>query len=83
MPRLRRSRRPVPTRQRRAARWTQTGEFDAGEEIRAWKSAETAGSFLAVSSGKETDTELRIWNTDTGELIYDSTAEGEIENEKQ
>ena len=61
---------------------TQTGEFDAGEEIRAWKSAETeAGSFLAVSSGKETDTELRIWNTDTGELIYDSTAEGEIENE--
>ena len=52
---------------------TQTGEFPVDGEISTWKFKETdAGSFLAVLAVNRGKTELKIWNTDTGALFYDS-----------
>ena len=56
---------------------TQTGEFAVDGEIGTWKYAETdAGAFLAALAVNRGKTSLKIWNTDTGGLFYDSAETG-------
>ena len=56
---------------------TQTGEFAVDGEIGTWKYAETdAGAFLAALAVNRGKTSLKIWNTDTGVLFYDSAETG-------
>ena len=52
---------------------TQTGEYPVDGEIITWKHEKTnAGAFLAALALNRGETELKIWNTDTGALFYDS-----------
>ena len=57
---------------------TQTGEYPVDGEIITWKHGKTdAGAFLAVLALNRGETELKIWNTDTGALFYDSAEKEE------